>query len=180
MPKKHIRLGLRIHSEVATVPPQRCTAAVPNCWPEDEEIDLGMSADFVFKCGATAHFDCSFVAGEAAGPVTVRVEGSRGTMTVSNYNGGANNGNEIVIRQTADGGIPETLQESVDGPFPNSRGTMYWQLLNFVAECEKCRAAPAHHKAKPWCARSSTTKISCRSCLAINFIEPYVMLGPTT
>ena len=40
---------------------------------EDAEIDLGMSADFVYPSGATAHFDSSFVGGDKAGPVIVTV-----------------------------------------------------------------------------------------------------------
>ena len=70
---------------------------VPDRWVEDDEIDLGMAADFVFKSGATGHFSCSFVAGESAGPVTVTARGSAGTMSITNYNGGANRANQIVV-----------------------------------------------------------------------------------
>ena len=75
-----------------------CTSAVPDIWSEDDEIDLGMSADLVYPSGATAHFDCSFVGGDKAGPVVVTVTGSNGTLTIEGYNGGGNRANALTLK----------------------------------------------------------------------------------
>lgn len=76
----------------------RCTSALPDKWAEDLEIDLGMSADLVYPSGATAHFDCSFVGGDKAGPVVVTVTGSKGTLTIEGYNGGGNRANALTLK----------------------------------------------------------------------------------
>ena len=59
-----------------------CVSAQADVWDGDPEIDLGMSADFVYPSGATGHFDCSFVAGDKATPggFVVTVTGSLGTL----------------------------------------------------------------------------------------------------
>jgi predicted dehydrogenase len=123
-----------------------CTGATPHVWDNDPEIDLGMSCDFVFPSGATGHFDCSFVSGDKAAPVTLTATGSRGTMTVEGYNGGGNRANKITLAFT-DG---ETREEVCDGPLPNPRSTMYYQLRAFEAEVRACEARPAGERAMPW------------------------------
>jgi predicted dehydrogenase len=157
----------------------RCTSAVPDIWSEDAEIDLGMSADFVYPSGATAHFDNSFVGGDKAGPVVVTVTGSKGTLTIEGYNGthpaspllqhatrtlvpaGSTPGEWLtgVLWRIGGGnqgnaltvkvGDGEPTVETVDSP-PNTRSTMYYQLSAFVDEVRACEALPADQRAKSW------------------------------
>merc|ERR1711939_655947 len=110
-----------------------CQSAVATQWDKNAEIDVAMTADLTFPAipGASAHFDCSFVAGDKAGPFKMIVRGSKKTMTVLGYMT-PNEGNSITI--TCNDGKEAETQESVDGPFPNSRGTMYYQLKAFVSE----------------------------------------------
>ena len=60
---------------------------------------------------------------------------------------GGNEGNSIKL-DLADG---TSTEEACDGPFPNSRSTMYWQLAAFEAEVRACMAVdPVEQRAKPW------------------------------
>jgi len=84
----------------------------------------------------------SWKAGDAAGPAKITITGSKGTV-VCGW-GGYNNGNEIVT--TVEGELPH--KESVDGPFPNTRTTMYYQLTAFEAEVRAQEACG--NAGKPW------------------------------
>ena len=56
---------------------------------------------------------------------------------------------------------------SCDGPFPNPRSTMYYQLMAFESEVRACEALPAPSRAKPWtcaCATSSLSEPHARPC----------------
>ena len=84
----------------------------------------------------------SWKAGDAAGPARIVITGSKGTVECGwgNYN----NGNEIVT--TVEGELPH--KESIDGPFPNTRTTMYYQLTAFEAEISAQETAG--NTGKPW------------------------------
>ena len=140
-------LGCYCISALRNLSPEEpvCTAATADVWDQDAEIDLGMSADFVYPSGATAHFDNSFVGGDKAGPVVVTVTGSKGTLVIENYNGGGNAANSLTV--TLNGAEPTV--ETVDTP-PNTRSTMYYQMNAFVDEVRACEAAAPELRAKPW------------------------------
>ena len=72
--------------------------------------------------GGSFSLSNSWKAGDAAGPAKILITGAQGTVECGW--GGYNNGNEIV---TTIKGQAATV-ESVDGPFPNTRTTMYYQL----------------------------------------------------
>jgi hypothetical protein len=78
--------------------------------------------------GGSFSLSNSWKAGDAAGPAKILITGAQGTVECGW--GGYNNGNEIV---TTIKGQAATA-ESVDGPFPNTRTTMYYQLTvrNFL------------------------------------------------
>lgn len=106
-----------------------------------------MRADFSYPSGATAHFECTFVAGERAAPPTMTVTGSAGSLTAEGVVAGRpNESNRLTLTL---GDAPPTV-EVVDGPLPNGRSTMYYQLSAFVDEVRACEALPAEQRAKPW------------------------------
>eukprot|EP01046_Picozoa_sp_COSAG06_P006667 COSAG06_NODE_315_length_17722_cov_10.903535_11_plen_174_part_00 len=81
-----------------------------------------MLASGTIANGGSFSLSNSWKAGDAAGPAKILITGAQGTVECGW--GGYNNGNEIVT--TIKGQAATT--ESVDGPFPNTRTTMYYQL----------------------------------------------------
>lgn len=104
---------------------------------------LAVVATGTISNGGSFSLSNSWKAGDAAGPTKVIITGSKGSIQCGW--GGYNNGNEIVTTIEGDG---SSHKESVDGPFPNTRTTMYYQLTAFV---EEVRAHEAGGNAgKPW------------------------------
>merc|ERR1712098_6461 len=59
---------------------------------------------------------------------------------------GPNQDNSISI--TSNDGTEAETQQSVDGPFPNSRGTMYYQLKAFLSEVKAQSSIPQDKRAR--------------------------------
>merc|ERR1712118_372895 len=58
----------------------RVVRASAQKWPEDPEIDTAMICHLELPSGATAEFECSFMAGQYSQPVTVNVVGTDGKL----------------------------------------------------------------------------------------------------
>ncbi|CAK0871633.1 unnamed protein product [Prorocentrum cordatum] len=125
--------------------PQVVSAAAQR-WLGDSEVDVAMSCEMHLPSGATAHFDCSFVAGKYAQPVTMCIAGSNGKLNVEGFFS-AHKANKIRLEQWDDVGVTST--ESVDDPGRlNTQDSFYYQLMAFVDEvgCQDRRPNPG----MPW------------------------------
>eukprot|EP01050_Picozoa_sp_SAG11_P012456 SAG11_NODE_1384_length_5070_cov_110.918527_3_plen_359_part_00 len=112
-----------------------CTSATADIFVGDPLVDDAMVASGTMSKGGTFSISNSWKAGAEAGPARIKITGSKGTLECGW--GSYNTGNEIRISVNG----AENVVESVDGPFPNSRTTMYYQLSAFEAEIRQQEAA---------------------------------------
>jgi len=100
-------------------------------WPEDEEIDDGMTGHYLFPRGIKATTRCSFVADPVSGTGAI-IKGSRGIIEAKNF-ALPHVGNRITVTV----GGKQVLQESVDsGGF----STYDLQLLAFCSHVRQVRS----------------------------------------
>jgi predicted dehydrogenase len=115
-------------------------------WQGDPEVDVAMTCEMSLPSGATANFNCSFVAGKYAQPVTMCVAGSGGKLHVEGFFS-AHKANKITLEQWDDVGV--STSESVDDPGnKNTQDSFYYQLMAFIDEvsCQEKRGS----KGMPW------------------------------
>merc|ERR1712129_157258 len=93
-------------------------------------IDLEMSADFTFPGkSATAHLDASYIAGKNDVPLEMEIRGSRATLKVRGFQR-PHLDNSVSIWL----GGEEANKQTIDGPVPNARSTMFYQLKRFARQ----------------------------------------------
>ena len=122
----------------------RCLSAKAEPFVDDPLVDDAMQASFSLSNGGTASLSCSWKAADKSGPTRIRITGDKGWLECGW--GGYNEGNEIRTK-VGDAGV---VTESVDGPFPNTRTTMFYQLTAFEAEVRSQEAAGEGACGKPW------------------------------
>jgi predicted dehydrogenase len=99
---------------------------------EDPEVDVAMDCDLELPSGASAHFECSFDAGQYAQPVELQITGKLGQMNVKGFFAG-HKANAINIEKYDDVGVKS--REIIDDPSAsNTRDSFYYQLMSFVDE----------------------------------------------
>merc|ERR1719223_1198909 len=64
-------------------------------------------------------------------------------------------------------------EESVDGPFPNTRGTMYYQLKAFASEVRAQQGLPLSNRARP------DTYTHCRLCCPADAVANMAVIDAT-
>lgn len=107
-------------------------SATAQRWKEDRNIDAAMACEMVLPSGATANFECSFVAEKYAEPIKVLISGTHGDLKVDGFFS-PNKSNQIALEQWDDSGI--TSYESVDDPDGNNtKDSFYYQLKDFLEE----------------------------------------------
>mmetsp|Transcript_56545 Transcript_56545/g.89801 ORF Transcript_56545/g.89801 Transcript_56545/m.89801 type:complete len:392 (+) Transcript_56545:67-1242(+) len=130
----------------------RVVKATAQRWRDDQDIDAAMVCFMELPSGATAEFECSFVAKEYSQPIQLKIAGTGGDLRAEGLFS-SHKANRIVLEQWDDSGIVSS--ESVDDPNPAStHDSFYYQLLAFVDEVREQEKRSDECQGLPWAYKS--------------------------
>lgn len=121
-------------------------SATAKRWKNDKNIDAAMTCEMKLQSGATASFECSFVAQKYDQPIQLTICGTHGDLEVEGFFS-SHKSNKITLEQWDDSGISTT--ESVDDPSAtNTHDSFYYQLTDFLEEVSSQTKQPS--PGLPW------------------------------
>jgi predicted dehydrogenase len=121
-------------------------------WKDDQDIDAAMVCFMELPSGATAEFECSFVAKEYGQPIHLKIAGSSADLQAEGLFS-SHKSNRILLEQWDDSGIVST--ESVDDPdAKNTHDSFYYQLMAFIDEVRSQEKLSDVGKGLPWAYKS--------------------------